>query len=348
MAGSTLELRAADVHTAGPSSAATAPVQRSAWLLGPWLDALLVANVAWPLVLLMHWGEGFAGREGVHFWQVYFLTTPHRWITLALVFFDRQRLAERRATFFLIAAAVIAVCLGVQLTTGTLTCLLTIDYLWNAWHFASQHHGVYRIYGRRSAPASQNHLALEKWTMRLVLLYVIVRVAGATWSYPGVERSLQALDWFVAAAAVALIVRDLVQPASTARTLYLASVMTLYLGLLAAVHYHQPGLVLSMAAASAIFHATEYLALVSWSVHGRAASLGGRLGVMSYLVPRWGLVLAVFMLVLGSSGWLLEHHLLRPWLLVNVMVAFLHYAYDGLIWRRGSAADRTPALGGTP
>ena len=43
------------------------------------------------------------------------------------------------------------------------------------------------------------------------------------------------------------------------------------------------------------------------------------------------------MLVLGSFGWLLQKHLLEPWLLLNVIVAFLHYAYDGLIWRRGKS-----------
>ena len=34
---------------------------------------------------------------------------------------------------------------------------------------------------------------------------------------------------------------------------------------------------------------------------------------------------------------LLQRHLLQPWLLLNVIVAFLHYAYDGLILRRGKS-----------
>jgi hypothetical protein len=45
------------------------------------------------------------------------------------------------------------------------------------------------------------------------------------------------------------------------------------------------------------------------------------------------MALMIFVMVLGSAGWLLDQHLLKPWLLVNVIVAFLHYAYDGLIWR---------------
>jgi hypothetical protein len=340
MASSPLDLRDDAIHPDrdGPAGAATA----SGWLIDPWCDALLVANVAWPLLLLLQVGEGFSGREGLQFWQIYFLTTPHRWITLALVFLDRERFGQRRFTFLTIAIAVIAVCLGVRLTTGTLTCLLTIDYLWNAWHFAAQHHGIYRIYARRSPSQLIGSEAIERWSMRLLLLYVIVRVAGATWSYQELEQALQLLDWVAVAAAAGLLLRDFLQTQpSWPRSIYLVSMLALYVSLLMAVHFNQPGLVLSLAAASAIFHATEYLTLVTWSAHSRDAALPGRLGLMSYLAPRWGLALAIFILVLGASGWLLQQHLLQPWLLLNVIVAFLHYAYDGLIWRRGSG-DKPP------
>ena len=309
------------------------PSPRS-WLVSPWFDVLLIANVAWPLLLLLQLGEGFEGRDGLQFWQIYFLTTPHRWITLALVFLDRERFGQRRFAFLAIAAAVIIICLGVRITTGALTCLLTIDYIWNAWHFASQHHGIYRIYGNRAGMPIATP-ALEKWSMRLFLLYVILRVAGATWSHAALEQSLRIADWAVLAVPAWLLIRELArQPRAAGRTIYIVSVLTLYISLLAAVHANRPALVLSLATASAVFHATEYLALVAWSVHGRHAAKPDQLGIMSYLAPRWGLALGVFILVLGAGGWLLQKNYLQSWLLVNVIVAFLHYAYDGLIWRQ--------------
>jgi len=304
------------------------------WLAGPWFDLLLIANVAWPLILLWQLGDGFSGRAGVQFWQLYFLTTPHRWITLAIVFLDRERFTARRWLFVGVAAIVIAVCLGVRISTGTLTCLLTIDYLWNAWHFASQHHGIYRIYGRLSEPARRAGLALEKWALRLFILYVIVRVAGATWSYPALEQTLRITDWLALAVPCWLVVGDFVRGPSLGRSGYLVSMLCLYVGLLAAVHFTQPGLVLALATASAIFHAVEYLALVTWSAQQRYAARGEQLGLLAHIVPRWALALTLFVAILGSSGWLLDQHLLKPWLLVNVIVAFLHYAYDGLIWRQ--------------
>jgi hypothetical protein len=307
------------------------------WLVSPWFDAFLIANIGWPVLLLWQLGDGFSGREGLQFWQIYFVTTPHRWITLALVFLDHERFSQRRMAFLAVATLIVIGCLGVRLTTGTLTCLLTIDYLWNAWHFAAQHHGIYRIYQRRSSTAFTG-LAVEKWALRLFLLYVIVRVAGATWSYATLERALQTVDWLVLAIPAWLVVRDLSQGrVSWPRTLYLLSMTALYVGVLGAAHFNRPALVLSLTTASALFHATEYLALVSWTVGARHAALDCRLGLLSYVVPRWGLALGCFVLVLGAGGWLLNQHLMKPWLLINVIVAFMHYAFDGMIWRRQGA-----------
>jgi hypothetical protein len=213
--------------------------------------------------------------------------------------------------------------------------LLAIDYVWNAWHFAAQHHGIYRIYGRLAEPGRIAGLAVEKWAMRLFLLYVILRVAVVTWSDTGWEQGVQTLDWIAAVVLLWLVAQNLTRGGrgGLGGTTYLISVSALYLSLLGAVHWRQPGLVLALATASALFHAIEYLALVTWSVQRRqAGGLSGG-GALAYLAPRWAIALAMFILILGIGGWLLDQHLLKTWLLINVVVAFLHYAYDGMIWR---------------
>jgi hypothetical protein len=325
------------------ATASAAPQSSGGWLIGPWFDALLIANVAWPLLLFLQLEEGFSGRDGISFWQIYFITTPHRWITLALVFLDRERFGERRLAFLGVAAVATAVCLGVRLTTGALTCLLAIDYVWNAWHFASQHHGIYRIYGRLSDPGaalSPAWLGIEKWSLRLFLLYVILRVAGGTWSWPEWDRWLARGDYLATIVPLALVAADLARfrPGGQGRSLYLASVCGLYLALLWAVHAQRPALVLSLATASALFHAIEYLSLVGWSVQKRHAAAGQRMGFLGWLAPRWAIAMGVFLLVLGVGGWLMDQRWLEVWLTVNVIVAFLHYAYDGMIWRSRSSA----------
>ena len=311
------------------------------WLVGPWFDLLFIANIGWPLVLLAQVGDDFDGHSGLQFWQVYYVTTPHRWVTLLLVFADRDRFRPRRWTFLFMAVTAVALCLGVQLTTGELTCLLAVDYVWNAWHFAAQHHGVYRIFGRVGGVSTAGvWAAVEKWGMRGFLLYVILRIANVTWAETSVEETLRTVDWLVLLVPTWLVVRELTRTTGRAagRVAYITSVCILYTALLWAVHDRRPGLVLTLATASALFHAIEYLSVVGWSVRKRHADKGGQLGMLAYLAPRWGLTFGVFALILGAGGWLMDQEFAETWLFLNVVVAFLHYAYDGMIWHRRSAS----------
>jgi hypothetical protein len=68
-------------------------------------------------------------------------------------------------------------------------------------------------------------------------------------------------------------------------------------------------------------------------VQKRHGTAGDRMGLLGYLAPRWAIALTIFVLVLGAGGWLMDQRWLQYWLLLNVIAAFLHYAYDGLIWR---------------
>ena len=64
------------------------------WLVSPAFDLLFLANLGWLLALV----PGYVAAEGtvhIEFWQIYFLTTPHRWITLLLVAADPDRRAGR-------------------------------------------------------------------------------------------------------------------------------------------------------------------------------------------------------------------------------------------------------------
>jgi hypothetical protein len=309
------------------------PVIGRAWLVSPWFDALFVANVCWPLLLLPGWLGGFHAHAGVQFWQIYFITTPHRWITLLLVFGDRQRFVERRGLFLTIAAGVVLATALIRTTAGALVCLLTIDYIWNAWHFAAQHHGIFKIYRRLAVRNSGE--TVQKILMRAFLCYVPLRVAGWSWAYPALDRALQQFDWVAALVPLILlgIAASQFRWSDRGGLLYLTSVSTLFLSLLFAVHFERPDLVLLLATASALFHAIEYLAVVSWSVTGSKTRAGWR-SALGWLAPRWWLALATFAVVLGLTDWMFQHQRMQFWIAINVMVAFLHYAYDGIIWKR--------------
>ncbi len=311
--------------------------RQPSWILGPVLDSLFISNVLWPLLLLLQHDDGFEGRSAVQFWQIYFITTPHRWITLVLVLLDHKRYRQQSTIFVGIAVLVVLVCVGVRIATGALTCLLAVDYVWNAWHFAAQHHGIYRIYARMTSGITTSEVAIQiqKWLLRSFLLYVILRIASSTFADIAIERWTSIADWCVLLIPAFLLVSELRTPSSGSmgRRLYLLSVIGIYSCLLWAVHTHRPALTLSLATASAWFHASEYMSVVGWHVQKRAAADGSDASLLNWLAPRWIIAVLMFAVVLGSSAWMFEHQFLETWMLVNVIIAFLHYAYDGFIWK---------------
>lgn len=326
----------AGTHRGGEARAG----KRGPWLVDPVFDLLFLANVTWPLVFLLEYWGGFEARDGIRFWQVYFVTTPHRWITLALVFFDGERMREHGTLYGTIALVAAAFCLTVNFTTGTLTCLMAVDYVWNAWHFAAQHHGVYRIYGSRCEPQRVRGLRLEKVAMRTFLLYTTLRIAGGRpWSDPAWnsawESALHYIDYVMFVIPAAMVVREAwtFERARWGRAVYLASVFTLYGALLTSVHLHNVALTFLLTTASALFHATEYLAIVTWAVHRKHGRGTDRATLFAALVPRWGLALGLFAVILGLGGWMMEQNLMQTWLLLNTIAAFLHYTYDAMIWK---------------
>ena len=75
------------------SSGTLGQAQTAGWVSSAPFDLLFLANIVWPLLLLP--GLSTSSDTVVDFWQVYFLTLPHRWITLLLVVVDPDRRADR-------------------------------------------------------------------------------------------------------------------------------------------------------------------------------------------------------------------------------------------------------------
>ena len=183
------------------SSAAGPP---SAWVVSPAFDLLFLINAWWLTALL----PGFLSVERtphIEFWQIYFLTTPHRWITLFLVATDPDRRTGRNWLFASIAVVGLLVVGAVWLGTGGFLCLLLVDYVWNSWHFAAQHAGILRMYSRK---AGAGRPWLETWGLRSIVFYTSLRLAG--WStgwtenWPAASTGLTLLDAAVTLPVLAL------------------------------------------------------------------------------------------------------------------------------------------------
>lgn len=316
-----------------PATAGTPEGPAVGWLVSPGFDLLLVANVAWPLLLM----PGLSGRSetAVDFWQVYFVTLPHRWITLALVVLDPERRGGRGAWLLAVAVAAALLVVGLRLGTGALTCLAVVDYAWNAWHFGAQHAGVLRIYARK---VGGGRPWLERHGVRLFVTYAVLRTAGwATgWlgSGDGPAGWLRAADLAVLAVPAALLaftLRDLTRP-RLGKALHTLSFCLLYGGLILALSFQATAWVVPLTTASGLFHATEYLAIVThYARRRREFGVGG---AFRRLAVAWVPILVVYMAALGSMGVLLEGGpAFEFWLGLNLWAALVHYAFDGMIWK---------------
>ncbi|OAI54534.1 hypothetical protein AYO44_14725 [Planctomycetaceae bacterium SCGC AG-212-F19] len=336
-----------------------APPARSPWLVNPWFDLCLFANCLWPLY-------GLAAVIGIQqlnatltFWQMYLLATPHRWITLSLVFLDRERFDQRRLAYLSIMLFFLTLIVA-ALHLEVVALLVAVDWLWNAWHFAAQHSGIARIYNRQAHPADKGNGMFEKVVLRSFLVYVIVRLAGAPlmgldraqwlgWldnalfdMTPLGERHLRPgiamVDFLVLLLPALLLLREIWRytPAALGRLVYLTSVCLLYTSVLVGVHVEAPSTHFTafyggMLMAMSVFHSTEYLAIVSWSVKKRHAR--STTGVFAHLARYWATAIVTFMVVMALGAWLLDTHYRHVWVIITIFVSYLHYAYDGMIWK---------------
>ena len=131
-----------------PEAAVARPAKT--WLVGPWFDLVFMANLAWPIVVLLYFLRPVNNGtlDLLSLFQVYFLSTPHRWITLVLVFCDSERFWKEPMRFgglglLLIGGglALVGIAGLVPYAADSLMLLMMLDYVWNAWHFAAQHFG---------------------------------------------------------------------------------------------------------------------------------------------------------------------------------------------------------------
>jgi len=317
------------------SSTLTAKEQGQGWLFSPATDLLIVANVAWPLLALLG-AVAWAG-EGITFLQLYVISVAHRWITVPLVLFERRFFPAQARRFGLVAGVTTSLT-GVGLLLAyalphpkapdnLLIYLMMVDYVWNAWHFASQHAGIFRIYGRRIG--EMEGAETEKAVLRTMALWAILRVALTMQDLVDIAW----LSWFDPLFFIAPLwwwFREIRKSRrSWPRISYLGSLVLLYGAVVGVLHLPQTsGIRSGVLVAHALFHAIEYLAVCGWSMMGK------RGGIWSWAAPRpWLLIGVVVVLSALGNGALLV--LGSPWLwgLATLWVSYLHYAWDGMIWK---------------
>jgi hypothetical protein len=181
---------------------------------------------------------------------------------------------------------------------------------------------------------------LERWGVRGFVTYAAVR--AATWATgeartdPDILFWLHAADLAVLVVPVTLLLTNLLGADGDriGKLAYLASVSLLYSGVVLSLRFDWGGLVLVFIAAGSMFHAVEYLAIVTH--YARRRETIGSDSSFRILARNWLMFLGLYILVLGSTGaWMSQPDsgVVVLWQGLNLWASFVHYAFDGMIWK---------------
>lgn len=309
------------------------------YMVSPLWDLVFIINAPWVLVAVGHLLFLKGGFPDVTDFRYLYLTLPHRFVTLALVYLDRDTFATRPVTFIGLPLVFVGVVLtgqflgaGLVSGTNTILCLLTVDYVWNAYHFGSQHYGVTRIYGRK---ADSGHPRLERAVVVGAVTWGLLRAPNWTLVDGPAAVLFAALDVVTVLGLLTLIVIELKSGVSSVPKLcYLTSVTCLYGGIIICPYVELRGLRQGLLAATGFFHAVEYLAIVHFYVKGKLGRGGFRSGPFRVVAPIWSQAFLVFALGVGTLVLFSRQNLpAGTFLPVLAVASFCHYAFDGMIWK---------------
>ena len=203
------------------------------------------------------------------------------------------------------------------------------------------------MYGLKAgAPSS----LIERWGLRLFVTYSILRTASWAAGWAVGDSQLESVVHFIDLAFLILPVLVILQFVASGirslpRAIYLGSVISLYSGILLATTFHASQWLLPLLVGSALFHATEYLAIVT--IYANKRETIGSDGRFRMLTRHWLGFLAIYIVSLGTLGFTLELHGMNSiWFAVNIWAALVHYAFDGMIWKL-RITSTAQALGAT-
>ena len=319
-----------------------------AWLIGPAPDLLFLANWTWPLLALFFvWLDRSGVLIGVKLsavYALYLISTPHRWITLGLVAADKERLARMGPKLALVTALTGLLFFGVWGWTRDLALLVLIQYVWNLWHIVAQHVGVSRIYAIRGQPEKVSSGRWDKNLLRALAFYAFWRTlslgladyaagqVGSEW-LGRLSLTTGRYDLPALAAPAALLIREALSfdRRLLGKYFHLASLCLHYGSMIVFCHLHMTVWALAVSMTNGVFHAVEYFAVVTWSVRPRADKAGA--WYAAPLFRHWTSTLLIFILSVATLGLAITSGHARAWILVNALISYLHYAYDGVIWK---------------
>ena len=316
----------------------TAVTPRTYWINNPTTD-LVFFSYGWILIflpLLL-----FKQYEAIILIIVLLFSYVHRHLTFALVYGEKEEFNKRKE-FYIVLPLIAALVTFISVYLGAFKILLTISVIWTLYHSISQKYGITRIYSRK---AGYGEAWLDKWIIYswfvylffalgdkekdTLLQYEVGQVAlGIVGDHLNILSSISYLFLVVATVITIIYAYNEIKnfnKISIAKNLYVLSILLLY-----SVFYY------SLIAGYIVFafsHAIEYIAFVNIFVKSRYKKKKDSNSLLAKASKKQWLYSALFSAVVAVLSLIGMKYGENALLIYVTGTSFLHFIYDGLIWK---------------
>jgi len=324
------------------------------WIGGLWTD-LVWFSFGWiPLfaafVLLREYGA--PGSSSLLLVSVLVANFLHRHLTFPLVYGDVRQFNRHRIAYIVLPPIFLVATFSTYLWhEGLFRIIQWVAILWTFYHVIMQKVGLLRIYSRKSGVTQ---LWLDKflplaWLGSLVLLATTMpglreEVVGlfvlpddlvatlAAW-----QSELWIAAWLALAAitvvSVQYVRKELAQPCSSAaKLLYALSILLLY-----GTFYYDVAIGYAVITFS---HAVEYIAFVNVYARKKYRDQPANTSAMAHAVGHQVAWMMSFGVLMVGAFWIWSHYAPIALSVYITGSSFLHFIYDGWIWK-----TRDPVVG---
>ena len=272
---------------------------------------------------------------------VLMFTSVHRHYTFALVYGEKEEFEKRKTLYVLLPIMAVLVTFA-SLYLDVFQILVAVSVPWVLYHSVSQKYGITRIYSRK---AGYGKAWIEKGVIFSWFVYLFFALMGKEKDTLHQYRAgkvilslvgdylgyLTLISYFLLAVAVFFTLLFVYQEfknrhqLSTAKVLYVFSTLLLYF-----IFFH------SLVVGYIVFgfsHALEYIAFVNIFVNSKYKKKPDSMSPLAMASKKLWLYSALFsigILVLSLLGMKLNEN---AFLIYIVGSSFLHFIYDGLIWK---------------
>lgn len=314
------------------------PSRPYSWIISPSVDLSFI-TLGWVLFYLTPhlFPQHF---ETIRLISITFLAGAHRYYTFPLVYLDRAEFHRCRGFYILapiVVTIAVALCYYFRVDEPE---MYSIWYLFNYFHFIRQKYGILRIY---SGKAGYGHKHLDGWSTYLWgfagFFYLLTYGSAAEGRFMyylkgilGDIPTLPLLVWAIYASASVLtllwLIHELRKPdrLNLPKLLFAASVVFLYgVGPIISVG--------SLFIATSMSHALEYIAIVGLTVKRKAQTSAPDCPILVKVANHTVINTLLFAAFICALLYGLMYVSMFAFLFFAYGTGFLHFIYDGMIWR---------------